>query len=687
MAATPFPALSGGWGAGDIRSHGGDAGGHGAGVAAGTMSAPWGWQQEHRGRGGTGGWRRDSGGTGGQDRGECPSPVPVSPVPIPECPSPVPSVPPHVSQPCPLSPVPTLSVPALSPGAPAPLPPLDPCSQCSPSRCHPGGGGGGLARGVPPNTPPPQVPAAPTPPSRGAGGGLPGLGAASWSARGDTPPLPTSWVLGMRRQLGVLPFAPPRMPPTSATPPHLPAASRPPSRGGCTPRPNKPWSRSTPPSAAHGGARGGGGGSEGRGWGAGEEEGDVGAMPPVWGWTPTHHTGALGRDRGALGATPRRCPCPPSPDAEANPASSCAPSPAGAEGTRGAAMAPPAPGTRGGPCPQPREPEVPRGCVCRGPGGVCAPQPWQAVGCPAPQQRLKRLQRLGAAGGGSTVSRGGIHIYCPPLPEHTRSRGTAPPRQPRGQMGGSGRWAQRGTSSGVSAPGGAARGVPAAPSSLARRRHSRATTTGLTKATSTTAMSPTFTWGEVSGHGAGGPDTAPARGCAWAGPTAPQTPYDRHGTPIPHGARPPPYHGPWPGAPSLHRAGPPSPMGQDPPSRVSEDPHPSVRQDPYFPMEQDPIPWGAGPPSLHGAGPPSLHGAGTHIEGVPVEGPAHQGDTGVLQQGHQRRQRHGQPIQLPEVLRGEPAGHHRVTAVSPPHPDTLTPRPLPPPHHPLTPLR
>ncbi|XP_069713157.1 P2X purinoceptor 3 [Phaenicophaeus curvirostris] len=68
-------------------------------------------------------------------------------------------------------------------------------------------------------------------------------------------------------------------------------------------------------------------------------------------------------------------------------------------------------------------------------------------------------------------------------------RTSPPPAQhplPHGSVGLSG--AQWGA-------GGSARGVPAASSSLARRRHSRATTTGLTKATSTTATIATFTCG------------------------------------------------------------------------------------------------------------------------------------------------------------------------------------------------
>lgn len=75
-------------------------------------------------------------------------------------------------------------------------------------------------------------------------------------------------------------------------------------------------------------------------------------------------------------------------------------------------------------------------------------------------------------------------------------------------------------------------------------------------------------------------------------------------------------------------------------------PHPSMGQDP-FPVGQDPMSLCSRIPN-----PP---GAGTHVEGVSLEWPLHQRHAGVLQQRHQCRQCHGQAIELPEVLRGEPA--------------------------------
>lgn len=198
---------------------------------------------------------------------------------------------------------------------------------------------------------------------------------------------------------------------------------------------------------------------------------------------------------------------------------------------------------------------------------------------------------------------------------------------------------------GVSAPGGAVRGVPAAPRSLARRRHSRATTTGLTKATSTTAISPTFTWGGVRVWGWG---LAPPMGCPGSSPQAPRL-----------------------------GAGPPFPVGQDACPPGGQHPDPTRGRNPIPPQRGTPSPGGRTPVPPGGS-----HGANTHVERVPAEWPAHQGDTGVLQQGHQRRQRHGQPVQLPKVLWGEPARPPGVTSVpcTPMPPPTLPPCLLTPPN-------
>lgn len=64
-------------------------------------------------------------------------------------------------------------------------------------------------------------------------------------------------------------------------------------------------------------------------------------------------------------------------------------------------------------------------------------------------------------------------------------------------------------------------------------------------------------------------------------------------------------------------------------------------------------PWAMGYPLAVGS---------THIERVPLERSMHQGNAGILQQGHQRRQGHGQPVELPKVLWRKPA---RTTCMSP----------------------
>lgn len=169
--------------------------------------------------------------------------------------------------------------------------------------------------------------------------------------------------------------------------------------------------------------------------------------------------------------------------------------------------------------------------------------------------------------GDSTASGGGSNVYyAQPPPPHWHST----PRLLQQWCSGCG--AQCGVSAWISVPGGAARGVPAIPSSLARRWHSRATTTGLTKATSTTAMSPKFICGgeDCQGRGLGSPPPIPSVRPGHLG----HLHFPRSSTPIPLWCRTPIFHGIRP----RHSCG----------------------KDSIPPGAASPFPYGAGSPFSHG---------------------------------------------------------------------------------------
>lgn len=176
-------------------------------------------------------------------------------------------------------------------------------------------------------------------------------------------------------------------------------------------------------------------------------------------------------------------------------------------------------------------------------------------------------------------------------PQHSTPR----PIQKRGAACG----AQFGVSAWISALGGAARALPAVPSSLARCWHSRATTTGLTKATSTTAMSPMFICGRegCQGWGLGGLTTL--KGGSWASPRVLPISWACPGHP---GRDPQPRVGQQLQSPGQDTR---PCLGQDPISQGVR-PHHFCGKEPHPSGAESPFPHGAGPPFPHGAGLPRL---------------------------------------------------------------------------------